>query len=227
MKYIILIPAYEPDEKLIELLSSIDEEINVIVVNDGSGKEYNKVFKEAKKYAHIISYEKNMGKGYALKQGLSYIKKRFNDYVVITIDSDGQHRIDDALKLGKYAGIYKDILVLGKRMWDKKTPLRSRFGNAITRFVFHKMTGISIYDTQTGLRAFSYKLIDYMLDNPGNRYEYEMNVLLNLKNSGIRYHEIPIETIYIDNNKKSHFKTIKDSYKIYNNIFKWKHKKLD
>lgn len=224
MKYIILIPAYEPDEKLIDLLTTIDENINIIVVNDGSGKEYNKIFKEAKKYAHIISYEENKGKGYALKQGLSYIKNRFDNYVVVTMDSDGQHTLNDALKLCKYAETYKDILVLGKRNWNKKTPLRSRIGNTITRFVFDTITGINIYDTQTGLRAFSYKLIDYMLNNPGNRYEYEMNVLLNLKNSGIRYHEIPIETIYIDNNKKSHFKTIKDSYKIYKNIFKWKHK---
>ena len=212
MKYIILIPAYEPDEKLIDLLTTIDENINIIVVNDGSGKEYNKIFKEAKKYAHIISYEENKGKGYALKQGLSYIKNRFDNYVVVTMDSDGQHTLNDALKLCKYAETYKDILVLGKRNWNKKTPLRSRIGNTITRFVFDTITGINIYDTQTGLRAFSYKLIDYMLNNPGNRYEYEMNVLLNLKNSGIRYHEIPIETIYIDNNKKSHFKTIKDSY---------------
>ncbi len=222
MKYIILIPAYEPDEKLIDLLSTIDENMNVIIVNDGSGKDYNKIFKEAKKYAHIISYEENMGKGYALKKGLEYIKNRFDNYVVVTMDSDGQHTINDALKLCKYAATYKDILVLGKRTWNKKTPLRSRIGNTITRFVFGKITGINIYDTQTGLRAFSYKLIDYMLDNPGNRYEYEMNVLLNLKKTGIRYHEIPIETIYINHNKKSHFKTIKDSFKVYKRIFKWK-----
>ena len=97
-------------------------------------------------------------------------------------------------------------------------------GNRITRYVFKKKTGLSIYDTQSGLRAFSNKLIDYMLGIDGNRYEYEMNVLLNLNKNNIKFHEIDIKTIYIGNNSSSHFKSFKDSYKIYKEIIKYSKK---
>lgn len=228
MKYIILIPAYEPDSKLLKLLREIDNKYPVVIVNDGSSKYYNEIFEACKKYAHVMAYDKNMGKGYALKTGLNYIEDTLSDnYIVVTMDADGQHKLSDAIKLCKYAEDNLDTFVIGKRNWTKNTPLRSRIGNNITRNIFKKVTGLNIYDTQSGLRAFSYKLNDYMLSISGNRFEYEMNVLLNLKNNDIKYNEIPIETIYIDNNKSSHFNTITDSYKIYKVIHKWKreHKK--
>lgn len=222
MKYIILIPAYEPDSKLLKLLRQIDNKYSVVIVNDGSNKFYNEIFEVSQKYAHVMSYTKNMGKGYALKTGLNYIEDTFGDnYIVVTMDADGQHKLSDAIKLCQYAEKNLDTLVIGKRNWTKNMPLRSRLGNTITRDIFKRITDQNIYDTQSGLRAFSYKLNDYMLSTSGNRFEYEMNVLLNLKNNNIKYHEIPIETIYLDNNKSSHFNTIKDSYKIYKVIHKW------
>lgn len=229
MKYVILIPAYEPDTKLLKLLREIDNKYPVIVINDGSSKFYNDIFEAAKKYAHVMSYEKNMGKGYALKMGLNYIEDKYEtNYIVVTMDADGQHKLADAIELCNYAKDNLDTLVLGKRTWTKEMPLRSRFGNYLIRKIFNKTTGLNIYDTQSGLRAFSYKLNDYMLRITGNRFEYEMNVLLNLKNYHIKYHEIPISTIYYDNNKGSHFHTISDSHKIYHITRKWKkeHKKL-
>lgn len=221
MKFIILIPAYEPNYELLNLLNEINNKYTTIIVNDGSNKSYDNIFKSAKKYAHVISYEKNMGKGYAIKTGLNYIKNTFDNYIVVTMDADGQHKLTDAINLCKYVEKNKKTLALGRRSWNKSTPLKSRIGNSITRNIFKNATGLSIYDTQTGLRAFSYKLNDYMLSIDGNRYEYEMNVLLNLKNNNILFKEIKIDTIYIDNNKSSHFNAIKDSYKIYKMIFKW------
>lgn len=218
MKYIALIPAYEPDEKLIKLVKEIGDKMEIVVVNDGSGKIYNRIFNRIKEDVHYLYYDSNMGKGYALKTGLSYISDNFENYVVVTIDSDGQHTISDALKLCKYADGHRDTLVLGKRTWDKKTPLRSRFGNTITRHVFSLVSHTKIYDTQTGLRAFSEDLVNYMLGISGNRYEYEINVLVNLKKNNIKYHEISIETIYYDHNKKSHFRTVRDSLLVYTNL---------
>ena len=221
MNKIILIPTYEPDNKLIELLKTI-KEYNIIVVNDGSSNEYDSIFEEAKKYANVLSYDNNHGKGYALKYGLKYIKYNYKNYIVTTMDGDGQHTISDANKLIDYISEHKEELALGKREWDKNTPLRSRIGNTLTRFIFNKLTKLEIYDTQTGLRSFSNELIDYMLSINGERYEYEMNVLLNLKNNNIKYKEINIQTIYIDDNKGSHYSTIKDSFRIYKTIKSWK-----
>ena len=124
--------------------------------------------------------------------GLTYIKENYKDYVVVTMDSDNQHTFSDALKLLKYAENHDDTLVIGRRHWDKSTPLRSRIGNSLTRKIYKKNTGIDIYDTQSGLRSFSYKLMDYMLNVDGSRYDYEMNVLLGLKDKNIKVKELNI-----------------------------------
>ena len=163
METIILIPSYEPDDKLIKLLKSIDKSYHIIVVDDGSGENYSNIYEEAHEYAHVISYEENKGKGYALKKGLKYIKDKYKNYIVVTMDSDGQHRIEDAKKLIEYASNNIDTLVIGKRNISKSTPIRSKIGNYLIRRLYKKTTNIDIYDTQSGLRAFSYKLIDYIL----------------------------------------------------------------
>lgn len=226
MKNIILIPAYEPDEKLIEVLKSIklnkQEKFDIVVVDDGSGEPYKKIFDTAKEYAVVLSYEKNMGKGHALKIGLKYIRDNYTgEYIVVTMDSDGQHKVEDAIKLAQYSLENKNDLVLGKRRRGKHTPIRSKIGNEITRLVFKTLTAVDVYDTQTGLRAFSNDLIDLMLSTEGDRYEYEMNVLLKCSGIGIRIYEVEIETIYVDNNSGSHFNSVKDSTRIYWQILKF------
>jgi len=221
-KNIILIPSYEPDSKLTKLVKDLSKEkLDIIIVDDGSGPNYKEIFNSCEKYSKIISYETNEGKGHALKTGLKYIKEKYQSpYIIATMDSDGQHTIKDAKKLMKACSKNKDILYLGKRIRSKKTPLRSRIGNDITRFIYKTVAGLDIYDTQTGLRAFSDNLIDKLLEVSGSRFEYEMNVLLEFARAKIKMKEIKIETIYIDNNSGTHFNGIKDSYKIYKDIIK-------
>ena len=219
MKYIVLIPTYDPSGKLKELLSLINKKYETVIVDDGSKDK--SIFDSISNNAHIISYKDNMGKGYALKKGFEYINNNYKDYIIVTMDDDMQHDLSDAIKLCDYVNNHDDELALGRRHWDKSTPFSNRMGNKITRFIFKKKTGLNIYDTQSGLRAFSYKLIDYMLNVEGNRYEYEMNVLLNLKNKNIKYKEINIKTIY-HIEKTTHYKKIKDSYRIYKEIIKYK-----
>ena len=217
-----LIPAYEPDDKLIDLVKELkNNKYKIVVVNDGSGKEYNKIFNSIDKDAKIIAYKENQGKGHALKTGLEYIQKTYPESIIVTMDADGQHTVKDAMKLCEYVQEHPKYIALGSRFRDKRTPLRSKIGNTITMIVFTLLTGTKIYDTQTGLRAFSSEQLPYLLSIEGNRYEYEMNVLLNLNKNRIRSKEIPIEVIYIDNNKASHFKTIRDSYLIYKEIVKF------
>ena len=220
---IILIPSYEPDNKLIDLVKSIDTSIyKIIIVNDGSNNKYNKVFDQCKMIADVLEYKKNMGKGYALKYGMKYIKDKYKkDYIIVTMDSDGQHKIGDAIKLINYVEYNPYTLVLGKRIRNKNTPLRSKLGNEITKFIYKVVTKINVYDTQTGLRAFSDKLVDFLLNVKGDRFEYEMNCLLDVAKNNIKIKEIKIETIYIEDNKSSHFNTLKDSYLIYKDIIKF------
>lgn len=222
MKRLILIPSYEPDDKLIKLVDELKQnKLDIIVVNDGSSKEYDSIFNKIKKKVKVISYEINHGKGYALKIGLEYIKENYKNYVVVTMDSDGQHSVKDAIKLSNYAEKHPNELVIGKRIRSEKTPLRSKLGNSITMLIYRLSTGVKVYDTQTGLRAFTSELMDFMQNVEGNRYEYEMNVLLYAPSNNIKIKELEIETIYIENNEGSHFNTIKDSYRVYKEIIKY------
>ena len=222
MVRVALIPSYEPDDKLIYLTKElVDNNFVVVVVNDGSGKEYNNIFNKVKDMSVVLEYDSNMGKGYALKYGMKYINSTYDKYTIVTMDGDGQHTVLDAIRLCNYVEKHPDEFVIGKRIRNENTPLRSKLGNSITMFVYKLVTGVSIYDTQTGLRCFSNKLIDFNLGVRGNRFEYEMNVLLELPLNNIKIKEIEIETIYIDNNSKSHFDTIKDSFMVYKEILKF------
>lgn len=219
MKKIILIPAYEPDSKLINLVDSLKDKYSIVVVNDGSSSEL--IFNQIKDYAHIISYEENKGKGYALKKGMSYIKENFNkDDILLCVDADGQHSVKDINEIMNILENNKNSFVIGSRVFDKSTPLRSRIGNKLTsRIVYHYLKR-KIKDTQTGLRGFYVNLIPELLEIEGNRYEYEMNELFYVIRKDYPIIEKDIETIYFDNNKKSHYKTFKDSYLIYKQIKK-------
>ena len=227
-KRIALIPAYKPNIQLLEFVKGIEEhDMDCLIVNDGSGEEYLSLFHkiERETEARVLSFPGNRGKGAALKAGLEYLQKENaglqGDFTLVTLDADGQHLLKDALNLLSVAEEKKDTLILGSRTQSKDSPLRSRIGNGITKEVFHLCTGVEVKDTQTGMRAFSGKMIPEMLDIPGERYEYEMNVLLFLAKEGVPMEEVPIETVYINDNAESHFDTVKDSYRIYKQILKF------
>lgn len=221
--WIALIPAYEPEHIMIDLLREVKASgFEAIVVDDGSGSDYKEVFDTAAGYAKVISCPQNHGKGYALKIGLDYIYKQFKDnYIVVTMDADGQHTVRDALKICEAAECRPDTLVLGSRSFRENAPLRSLLGNTLTHFVYSLSTGTHIRDTQTGLRAFSAALLPTMLNISGERYEYEMDVLLEFSRRKIPIEEITISTIYIGDNSGSHFDTLKDSCRIYKEIIKF------
>lgn len=222
-KYIALIPAYKPSAFLPELAQEFFElGFTVVIVNDGSGLEYERLFFDCTRYAEVLNHSQNQGKGCALKTGLRYIYKTYRtDCIVVTVDADGQHLAVDALNIVKTAENSPHTLVLGSRKLNKNTPLRSRFGNCITRFVFRVSTGCKVYDTQTGLRAFDGHMIPKMIIIEGERYEYEMNVLLRFAKEKAPIIEKEIETIYLNNNATSHFNAVKDSARIYKEILKF------
>ena len=223
MKRIALIPAYMPDDKMITIVRKLyDAGFEIIVVNDGSSDDCNGVFKEASQYAKVLCHEKNQGKGKALKTGLKFISSTYKaPYTVVTVDADGQHRIEDVIRVTQTSEQNRSCLVLGSRKMEGKVPFKSLAGNAITRFVYRLSTGISVYDTQTGLRAFSDMLIMRLIDIDGSRYEYEMNMLTALPREGIEIKEVWINTVYIGKNESSHFNAIKDSFLIYREILKF------
>lgn len=222
-KSIVLIPAYQPSDNLIRTTDRlILEGFIVVVVNDGSESQYQSVFDSLNKKIYLVHYNVNKGKGAALKTGYRFISDNFRNYIVITADADGQHSVSDISKLAAEYHKTPKSLLLGVRQFEKENvPFKSKFGNIITRKVYALITKKPMSDTQTGLRVFDQSLVDFMLKIPGQRFEYEMNVLLDCSSKGVDIAELPIETIYRDNNSHSHFNPITDSIAIYREVIKF------
>lgn len=183
----VIIPALNPDGKLKEIVRrNLELENLVILIDDGSDEAHRQIFWELSEACIVLRHEENKGKGEAIKTALRYIKEEQRQCGVIGImDADGQHLPDDMEKLLWKARSHPRALVLGCRTIDGKVPWKSRAGNRITRGVFHLLTGVSLSDTQTGLRAFSAEMLDFMLEIQGSRYEYEMGVLTAAYNYGM------------------------------------------
>lgn len=227
MNAAIILPSLNPDEKMIGTIDGLLEYgfKNIIVVNDGSAEEYTGPFEEARKHPEVtvLKHEVNKGKGRAMKTAFEYVISERKDIdCVITVDGDGQHTPKDIKRCLDALQDNPDDVVLGVRDFSQpNVPLRSRFGNNITRLVFRLACGVKVSDTQTGLRAIPSKYLPLMVTIDGERYEYETNQLLMLKQEKIGITEVTIETVYIDDNASSHFNTVKDSIRIYAVILKF------
>ena len=224
MKTALIIPAYRPGMELLELLARFrdDADFQPVVVDDGSGPAFDEIFEAASNDAALLRHEVNLGKGVAIKDAIRYALNELPECdLAITADADGQHRYEDILRVRDAALSRPNALVLGGRRFDGNVPLRSRWGNAITRRVFAVASGRKIYDTQTGLRAFGRAAMERFVNVPGERYEYETNVLLEAAQSGMEFVELPIQTVYLNENSSSHFHPFRDSLKIYMCIFKF------
>lgn len=217
----IIIPSYEPDEKLPALLAKLRESgfKNIVVVDDGSGASYSQFFEEAQGIygCAVLHHAINQGKGRALKTAFNYCLREFPEMVgAITADSDGQHTPECILACVDTLLQSSEALVLGCRSFEgSEVPARSEFGNKLTRVVMKYLTGITVSDTQTGLRGIPASFMRQLLMVKGERFEFETNMLLETKKLNVPIVEVPIKTVYIEENKTSHFNPIKDSIKIY------------
>lgn len=217
----VIIPAYEPDERLIALLQNLREAgiMHIVVVDDGSGSRYHSLFEQAAAIGgcNVLTHAVNLGKGRALKTAFNFCLQQYPDLPgCVTADSDGQHTPKDILACMKKLWDNPEALILGCRNFDAKdVPARSSFGNKCTRKVLSYLIGISVSDTQTGLRAVPVPFMEVLMNVKGERFEFETNMLIETKNRSIPILEVPVETIYIEENKTSHFNPIKDSLRIY------------
>ena len=221
---VVVIPAYNPDEKLISLLKTIKLETTyqVIVVNDGSDSFTKPIFNQALDYGIVLGYQNNQGKGTALKTAFKYLKDNYlEELIIVTADADGQHQVQDIKAVANMAKLFPNKLILGTRIFKGKIPLKSKLGNLLTSQIFYLTNHVKIKDTQTGLRAFRSGYLELMLNISGSRYEYEMNMLIAWAKSRQQFYQQAIATIYLKNNASSHFKPLQDSFKIYLQILKF------
>ncbi|MCF0134925.1 MAG: bifunctional glycosyltransferase family 2/GtrA family protein [Lachnospiraceae bacterium] len=227
MKVTAVLPSLNPDEKLAGVVDGLLEAgfENIVLVNDGSAPEYQHLFDEAASREGVIllTHEVNKGKGRAMKTAFDWIQKNLPDSLgIITVDGDGQHLSKDVKAVSEAMLKEPDKLWLGVRDFSlPQVPERSRKGNLTTRTILRLTCGVNVTDTQTGLRAVSTKLLPFMLEVGGERYEYETQMLLDAKRNHIPFGEVVIDTVYIEENQTSHYRPFRDSMRIFNIIFKY------
>ena len=220
--YFILIPAYKPGPSMLPFLAELQTlDAQILVVNDGSGPQYDEIFRQTREMGiEVIEHAVNQGKGRALKTGLNKILLSYPEVKgVVTADCDGQHLVKDIERVLQALKDNPGTLITGGRELRQNVPFRSRLGNGIMRFLFSVASGTKLRDTQTGLRGLPGSLLRKLCTLPGEKYEYEMNMLLIMREWQVPIKEITIETVYIDNNRGSHFNTFTDSMRIGKRIF--------
>lgn len=220
-RIVIIIPSYEPDDRLLGLLNLLNQNLfSVVLVNDGSDKKYDMYFDaaESKYGVEVIRYSVNQGKGYAIKKAFEYcIETYTNLQGCITVDSDGQHSIKSIMKLKTEAEKSKESLILGVRDFNgPQVPDKSKFGNNLTRKMFKLLYRVDISDTQTGLRYIPKSFMLELLHLKENRFEFETKMLIEAIKNKVAIKEVGIETIYDSKeNHQTHFRPIVDSVRIY------------
>jgi putative flippase GtrA len=216
----VLIPAWQPEMRLVSLVENLVAAGfgAIVALDDGSSEACQPIFTqlEAMPAVTVLRHAVNLGKGRALKSCFNFVLSQMPDITgVVTADADGQHTAVDIVRVAEALHLAPDCFILGTRLFAADVPLRSRFGNLLTKQVFGFMTGARVSDTQTGLRAFPRAILPELMTLPGERYEYEMTVLAHLCREGRKPLEVPIQTVYIDGNRSSHFDPVLDSMRIY------------
>jgi glycosyltransferase involved in cell wall biosynthesis len=218
--YAVIIPAFEPDAGLPTIVSAVAASLPrvVVVVDDGSSAASAVHFQGLLGLERVVvlRHGSNRGKGEAIKTGLRHVLEHCPDAVgAVTMDADGQHTLEDVLKVGTLLLRERHALVLGERAFGGKVPVLSRLGNVLTKAIFNRATGMHLSDTQTGLRGIPLELVPAILRIGSSRYEFELDMLLLCRERGFPVVCVEIRTVYIDNNRSSHFRPVRDSVRIY------------
>lgn len=216
----IVLPSLDPDEKLNKVVQGLLDEgfEDIVIVNDGSDENHLAPFEEAKSHPEvtILTHEVNKGKGRALKTAFSYVLENRKDCLgVVTVDGDNQHLPKDIKACAEKMIETGDVIFGCRNFRQPNVPKHNRMGNQITSTVLHLFCGIKLSDTQTGLRAIPYQHLDLMTKVRGERFEYETEMIFALKTERIRFREVTIDTVYIEENKSTHFRVVRDSFRIY------------
>lgn len=222
MNAVILLPVHQPGEHFVSLIGDLLQDgwdpATVVVVDDGSGSGADAVMAIARdRGCTVLRYPDNRGKGAALKVGFRHVTTTHPGFDVVTADGDGQHGVADIRAVAERTG--QGLTVLGVRRFDRMPP-RSRLGNHVVQRLFQAVTGRTVSDTQTGLRAYPAALLERLCAVPGERFDYEMNALVVVANSGCGLAEVPIATTYLDGNSGSHFRGIADSARVLSTLMR-------
>lgn len=197
-KVIIVIPAYNPLQLVVPFVEKISalQPKKIVIVNDGSDLRYASIFEELAQLqrVHVINYEHNMGKGYAIKAALQYIvtsKMKYDG--VLTTGADNQHKIEDIQKIVETKDLFSDGLIIGVREFKHHDmPLMSFIGNRAASMLFELLFRKRLLDIQSGLRYIPQKDVFWVRKVPGQRFNFDTNMLSEAIRRKVPIYEVPI-----------------------------------
>ena len=210
----VIIPTYNNENSLAAVITDVAGYTNhIIVVNDGS-TDNTKAIIESFAFVQLISYDKNVGKGWALRQAFVYAMEKGYQYA-ITIDSDGQHFAKDLPAFVEKVLVEKNAIIIGARnMNQASVPGGSSFGNRFSNFWFRVETGMRLPDTQSGYRLYPLEPIKNMHFFT-RKYEFEIEVLVRAAWKGVKILSVPVSVYYAPKEERvSHFRPYKDFFRI-------------
>lgn len=206
----VIIPTYNNALTLARVIAEVSAYTShIVVVNDGSTDGTAAILQSFPEI-RVVSYERNVGKGWALRKGFAYASGLAYDYA-ITIDSDGQHFAKDLPSFIDKVRFVKDGIIIGARnMEQASVPGKSSFGHKFSNFWFKFETGISCPDTQSGFRLYPLWLLKNMRFYTW-KYEFEIEVLVRAAWKGIKIDSVPVTVYYAPPETRiSHFRPFKD-----------------
>lgn len=209
-KCCVIIPTYNNHQTIQQVVRDVQEYTDqIIVVNDGSTDNTPVLLKEIDGI-HAIGYEKNKGKGYALRTGFKEALKLGYEYA-ITIDSDGQHFASDLPTFINAIDENPNAIIIGNRNMEQEgIPGKSSFGNRFSNFWFKFETGITMPDTQSGYRLYPLKPLNKMFFFT-RKYEFEIEVIVRAAWKGVKVTDVPIQIYYAPKETRvSHFRPFRD-----------------
>lgn len=209
-KCCVIIPTYNNHQTIQQVVRDVQEYTDqIIVVNDGSTDNTPVLLKEIDG-VHAIGYEKNKGKGYALRTGFKEAWKLGYEYA-ITIDSDGQHFASDLPTFINAIDENPNAIIIGNRNMEQEgIPGKSSFGNRFSNFWFKFETGITMPDTQSGYRLYPLKPLSKMFFFT-RKYEFEIEVIVRAAWKGVKVTDVPIQIYYAPKETRvSHFRPFRD-----------------
>lgn len=217
----IVIPCFNPTDKLIKLIKEIQEKgfSNIILINDGSSSTLQNYFNEAKNNnCVVLNHSQNFGKGQSLKTGIKYIIDNYNSEKIqgiLTVDSDYQYSCDDVLTIAETMIQNPNSFIMGLRNFSNtKLPLKTKIRHKLSQAFFKLSTGKKCSDTQCGLRGIPKQLFNLAIEESGKRYDYEMNFLMDAVLITETIY-VPIESKIISKDKISYYHAFSDTIRVF------------